>query len=397
LFAQGYGEENDFCLRARHLGWRHVALPGLFVAHCGGASFGRGGWHLQVRNRALLNRLHPGYEALIQAFSDADPLAPARRRLDAARWRAVRPRPRESVILITHNDGGGVERCVERSAAEHVAAGKRAVLLRPRQMADKTPAVVVGEGPAGDFPNLCYRLPDELPSLLRQLRSARPGLIEVHHFLDHPPAIYQLIAQLDRPYDVHVHDYAWFCPRIALVGRERRYCGEPDLEACENCVADTGRFMAEEIRISALRQRSARFLTGARRVLAPSQDAAARMRRHFPGLRVVVTPHEDDTSIAELAPSVPQKGICRVCVIGGIGVHKGYDILLACARDAASRSLPLEFIVVGSTIDDDRLLATDRVFVTGGYKPDEVVDLIRDQQASLALLPRYGRKPGVSA
>ena len=28
LFAQGYGEENDFCLCARHLGWRNVAAPG---------------------------------------------------------------------------------------------------------------------------------------------------------------------------------------------------------------------------------------------------------------------------------------------------------------------------------------------------------------------------------
>ena len=40
VFAQGYGEENDFCLRARHLGWRHVAVPGLFVGHVGGGSFG---------------------------------------------------------------------------------------------------------------------------------------------------------------------------------------------------------------------------------------------------------------------------------------------------------------------------------------------------------------------
>ena len=39
LFAQGYGEENDFCMRARHLGWRHVAVPGVFVAHHGAGSF----------------------------------------------------------------------------------------------------------------------------------------------------------------------------------------------------------------------------------------------------------------------------------------------------------------------------------------------------------------------
>ena len=40
LFAQGYGEENDLCLRARRLGWRNVALTGLFVGHHGGATFG---------------------------------------------------------------------------------------------------------------------------------------------------------------------------------------------------------------------------------------------------------------------------------------------------------------------------------------------------------------------
>ena len=58
-----------------------------------------------------------------------------------------------------------------------------------------------------------------------------------------------------------------------------------------------------------------------------------------------------------------------------------------CARDAAERRLPLEFVVVGHTIDDARLLATGRVFITGRFKPEEAVQLIRAQQASLALLP----------
>ena len=67
LFAQGYGEENDFCLRARHLGWRHVAAPGVFVAHVGGHSFGTAARHLRARNAALLERLHPGYADLIRS------------------------------------------------------------------------------------------------------------------------------------------------------------------------------------------------------------------------------------------------------------------------------------------------------------------------------------------
>ena len=51
LFAQGYGEENDFCLRARHLGWRHVAATGVFVAHIGGQSFGAAARHLPSAQR----------------------------------------------------------------------------------------------------------------------------------------------------------------------------------------------------------------------------------------------------------------------------------------------------------------------------------------------------------
>lgn len=41
----------------------------------------------------------------------------------------------------------------------------------------------------------------------------------------------------------------------------------------------------------------------------------------------------------------------------------------------------------GTTIDDRALLATGRVFVTGRFEADEVVDLIRQQQADVAWLP----------
>jgi glycosyltransferase involved in cell wall biosynthesis len=76
-----------------------------------------------------------------------------------------------------------------------------------------------------------------------------------------------------------------------------------------------------------------------------------------------------------------------VCIIGAIGLHTGFQVLLDCALDAAARNLPLEFVVVGHTIDDRALLGTGRVFVTGPYDPDEAVGLIRRQNASLALLP----------
>ena len=35
-FGAGYGEENDFCLRARRRGWRHLLAADVFVQHAGG-------------------------------------------------------------------------------------------------------------------------------------------------------------------------------------------------------------------------------------------------------------------------------------------------------------------------------------------------------------------------
>jgi GT2 family glycosyltransferase len=386
-FAQGYGEENDFCLRARRLGWRNVALTGLFVGHLGGTSFGGDAVHLRARNSRVLEQLHPGYQALIENYRACDPLAQPRRRIDLCRWRERRRRWEQAAILISHDDGGGVEQRLVRAIRSHGEAGRRPIVLRPAETGDGEAAIVVRDGAADDLPNLVYAVPRELPALLRLLRAARPEIIEAHHLADYPPAIYDLVAQLGVPYDVHVHDYAWFCPRVSLLGAHDRYCGEPDLPDCEICVADNGHFLKEDISVAALRRRSAAFLSAARRVVVPSDDTAVRMQRHFTGQATITVPHEDDASNAPVAaPRSTGRDRASVCVVGAIGVHKGYDILLACARDAVRRDLNLEFIVVGHTIDDTRMLATGRVFVTGRFEPEEAVSLIAAQNAQLGFV-----------
>lgn len=93
-FGRGYGEENDFCLRAAAAGWRHVAATSLFVWHRGGASFGRERDALVEAAQATIETFHPGYAATVGRFIHDDPLEPARRALDVARIRADRRRKR---------------------------------------------------------------------------------------------------------------------------------------------------------------------------------------------------------------------------------------------------------------------------------------------------------------
>ncbi len=394
-FAQGYGEENDFCLRATKLGWRHVTVPGAYVAHLGGRSFGAARAALLARNMALLEQLHPGYHTMIAAWVARDPLHEARRRLDVLRWRALgRSGAGGTVLLVTHDSGGGVERCVQDRVADIRASGFRPLLLRP--VLDRSgeaaalerryrPGLCRIDEPGQALPNLTFRVADELAMLASLLRAVRPRRMEVHHLLGHDHAVLDLARRLAIPYEVRLHDYAWFCPRISLLGAGERYCGEPAPAGCVACVADLGSKLEESIAVPALIARSAADFAGATRVVAPSRDAAERLARHFPAIRPTIEPHEVDI-YGPLQPTA-SAALRTICVVGAIGPEKGYGVLLACARDSAARRLGLAFVVVGHTVDDDRLLDTGRVRITGPFAAEDAVALIRAQRAAAGFIP----------
>ena len=410
VFAQGYGEENDFCMRARALGWRHQAAPGAYVAHVGSASFGGTRNGLMRRNEAILNRLHPGYHEMIAAWIEKDPLFNARRRLDLVRFRAAAPqstsgrksRKRRAVVLVTHDYGGGVERVVGERVTALTAQGVRPLILRPTGG-----GCVMEEGGVDAYPSLRFRLPDEWALLTRLLKAEGAAEVEVHHLAGHSPMLYGLPEALGCPYTVHIHDYMWFCQRISLMGVKGRYCGEPDVAGCETCIALLGRKMEEDVSVTVYRTRAEAFLNTAQTVYVPSHDAARRMQRQYASLTCQVQFLEEDAvlcaegeALRQRAFPVPEQRIpgvavlgasrserVRVCVIGGIGREKGYDVLLAAARDAALRALPLEFVIVGHTPDDEALMRTGHVFVTGEYQEEDAIPLIASVQADYAFLP----------
>jgi GT2 family glycosyltransferase len=88
-FGRGYGEENDFCLRATGHGFRNVLCDDAYVAHQGGASFAPLGLAPGGANAARLSARYPGYNATVAAFIAADPLAA--RRAEIAAWLDAHP------------------------------------------------------------------------------------------------------------------------------------------------------------------------------------------------------------------------------------------------------------------------------------------------------------------
>jgi GT2 family glycosyltransferase len=95
-FGRGYGEENDFCMRARAAGWRSVVAADVFVFHEGGVSFAGEREALMRSATAALVARHPRYVVDVSAFIAADPLRRFRATIDDAR-RRVSPEEAECV------------------------------------------------------------------------------------------------------------------------------------------------------------------------------------------------------------------------------------------------------------------------------------------------------------
>ena len=100
-FGIGYGEENDFSMRAQAAGLRNVLCDDVYVVHLGGRSFGPLGLKPDEASMQRLLALHPAYLQQVQEFIRSDPLAQRRDELLAALAGAGNPqRPREAVVTI---------------------------------------------------------------------------------------------------------------------------------------------------------------------------------------------------------------------------------------------------------------------------------------------------------
>jgi len=375
-FGRGYGEENDFCLRAAAVGWRHVLAADCFVRHAGSVSFGDERPARVKQALELLATLHPQYPAAVEAHLRADPARPARLKVDLAR---IRSSGLPSVLFVSHEGGGGTERHLRELAA---ALRHRAnfFLLRPAGTDTVLEWLRAGEGFRLDF-----ALPAQYELLLQSLRGLGTAHLHFHHLRGQSESVMKLPQALGVGWDVTVHDFHALCPQVTLSDEIGRYCGEFGAQQCTACLAR--RPAPGGGSIEAWRERFMPLLAGARQVLAPSEDALARLSRYFPQARLRYAPHFDlDASPPPQARAIGGRRL-RIAVIGALSMIKGADLLEATAVLAAQRASDLEFHLIGYGYKPLRCEPESRLTVHGEYRDEDLPALLAAVDADVAWFP----------
>jgi len=72
-FGRGYGEENDWCMRAIKKGYKNVHVQNLFVYHKGEVSFNEDSIKLKENNLRKLYKMHPEYVNRVRKYILKDP------------------------------------------------------------------------------------------------------------------------------------------------------------------------------------------------------------------------------------------------------------------------------------------------------------------------------------
>ena len=359
-FGRGYGEENDWCMRAAALGYSHLLCGDVFVYHQGEISFADTASAGKQRAQSVIDARYPDYREQIARHLDLDPARALRRRVDLARL-ALSRRPR--VLFVTHNWGGGTEKHVNDLVAL-VADSLEVLVLKPHN----AQSLSLRWARQGEEFVAYFEERKDPAEILHMLRAIGISRLHLHHVHGLPAFVLDLHLELGVPLDITLHDY--------FPVTQRYHLGPGGtLEASGDAPAnDWGLSDAE------WRQRMGLLLSSAARIIAPSHDLAERTREYFPKIDIQVRAHPD-------VPVSPAFHLYKVLVLGGLTIEKGLKLLEACAIDARERKLPLFFKLIGHTAESVAKFPNVPFLIGGTYRDADLEQLIALERADAFLFP----------
>ena len=334
-FGKGYGEETDFCMRARQLGWRSVCAADVFVAHTSSVSFGDEKAFLVRRNMPEISRRYPEYPELMKGFIKKVPLEKAKHRLARQLLKAGLGEGR--ILVIAPKDWRTNE--AVRHIRYELAAYTTPVywLFTDPKRSDR---LILSSDGLGGLGGLSYDLNDDISDILADLALLSPTSV---HWLAPvgEGALTKGVTALGRTHNLHL------------------------------LTADMAEFL-DSPAATELTQRSSETITYS----GWGQKWAT--ARKLP--KVSLKCRESAVLVAQSRGE--REGKISVAVVDGFEDMAGFETLLGIARHAAAQSIDMRFFLLGASIDDVALARTGVVTGLGSVQRQHRADLVKHLECS---------------
>lgn len=224
-FPQGYGEENDLCMRAGGAGWTHWVDPTVYVRHRRSASFGNRRDALADAGFRRVCGRHPQYEGAIRAISRTHGFVEARYRVERQfrrlRSAGYQPRPRVLYVISTRVGGtpqtnADLMRAVagEFDAFALASDGQVLELLRAGQDGYEVLEEIQLAEPLRFATHASLEYDQVVRAVMLRLGI---DLLHIRHLAWHGLGLIQAARGLGIPVVMSFHDYYCVCPTVNLL------------------------------------------------------------------------------------------------------------------------------------------------------------------------------------
>lgn len=374
VFGRGYGEEVDWCQRAKALGGRHVVATNLVVGHDGSASFGTDERRRRVSRAArVISNRYPGYDHDVRLWQRNDPLAPYRLAVAVA-WVAAST-DQAVPVFVGHMLGGGAETALRHEITGALSDGAAGVaILRVGGPAEWHLTLqgqrfsITGEI---DDTNVMLRLLEPLTKR-HVIYSCGVGAAD-------PAVLPDTLCRLAAGHrlTLRMHDYFPISPSWNLIGTDGRYAGIPSLDTADPAHALCATKTRQGATHREWRTTWGRVFAAADEVTVFAASGRDLVEAAYPDTRgkTVLRPHGLCT-----LPAAQPRGGGALGVLGGINRAKGGDVL-----ERLAKQFPRPIRVIGEL--DGRFRLPPPHLVHGRYMQTEIAALVDRYDIGVWLMP----------
>lgn len=392
-FPRGYGEENDFCMRALRAGWRHIIDDRTLVRHVRSASFQGEKTSLYEAGGKAITKLYPAYKKLTKTFTTSPNLLKVRYKIRKLieKGENIHKRVLPRVLYVISTQTGGTPQTNQDlmnglSDQYHTfllhCNSQKIVLYDTSCQPHLVCETIQLESPISAESYYSKEYDEAVSSIL-----VRYGieLLHIRHILWHSLSLPRLAKQIGISVVFSFHDFYTICPTVNLLDENLVFCGGRCTETegqCDVKLWDNNLPKLKHNFIKTWQQMMADMLQYADAFVTTSSSAKAQIEQIYPQLNqkpFSVIPHgrdflqlEANTAIYEqfLHPSQP----LRLLFSGNVGKHKGAELITQIeALDIEKR---IEFHFLGNTDPMLRLIGKHY----GAYKREDYHKWIRKIQ-----------------
>ena len=394
VFGKGYGEENDWCMRADRFGYRNLHVPNLFVYHKHGGSFlTEDKERYQRNNLKLINARYSDYSDKVQKLIENDAFSFLRKCVLA---KALCEK-NGAIAIFDHDLGGGANQYTSETISNH----KVSIIIRYNATRCEFEASFRSE-----YINDLTIKADTLPDIKDLVSFFKVDELVINNLVSYPKVINFIDFICGLPegrmrVTYMMHDFYAICPMYNLVNYEMEYCGVPeDHDYCTKClksnplIREQVSYISSEypnLSISEWRKHFRRLLDIADKVVFFSQSSLDIASKAYPELhlhpdKMEVKPH-NVTWMRQVVKRAPND-VIHIGIIGVMTFTKGIHIVSSLAGYIDSCQLNYKIHVFGE-VTDPQLILEQYTCITlhGRYERDQLPYLMEQVHIDIILIP----------